>query len=101
MIRDRRFVRRYGLGLIRPRTPRLSPYVRSGYLIEGRSLAAGYTVTKSEGFAGVLEEAVALNRPALIDVHVDVDIRPPATGAWELPPLTLKEPVFGGPWRPE
>ncbi len=61
---------------------------------------AGFTVTRSQDFAGVLAEAVALNKPALIDVHVDADIRPPATGAWELPPLTPKEPVFGGPWRP-
>ncbi|WP_114966841.1 thiamine pyrophosphate-binding protein [Alkalilacustris brevis] len=61
---------------------------------------AGHTVTRSQDFAGVLAEAVASNRPALIDVHVDADIRPPATGAWEIPPVPPKEPVFGGPWRP-
>ncbi|MBD1548820.1 thiamine pyrophosphate-binding protein [Roseibium aggregatum] len=60
----------------------------------------GYTVTRSQDFAGVLEQAIAANRPALIDVHVDADIRPPATGAWELPPIVPKQPVFGGPWRP-
>lgn len=60
----------------------------------------GFTVTRSEDFAGVLEQAVKLNRPALIDVHVDADIRPPATGAWELPPIPPKEPVFGAPWQP-
>lgn len=60
----------------------------------------GYSVTKSEDFAGALETAIASNRPALIDVHVDADVRPPATGTWELPPLAPKEPVFGGPWRP-
>lgn len=60
----------------------------------------GYTVTRSQDFAGVLEKAVASNRPALIDVHVDADIRPPGTGAWELPPIPPKEPVFGRPWRP-
>ncbi|SFI14071.1 thiamine pyrophosphate-binding protein [Albimonas pacifica] len=61
---------------------------------------AGFTVTRSQDFAATLEEAVRLNRPALIDVHVDADVRPPATGTWELPPLTPKEPAFGGPWRP-
>jgi acetolactate synthase-1/2/3 large subunit len=61
---------------------------------------AGITVTRSEDFAGVLEEAVAFNKPAVIDVHVDADIRPPGTGAWALPPLAPKEPVFGAPWRP-
>ncbi|MCT7376717.1 thiamine pyrophosphate-binding protein [Chelativorans salis] len=60
----------------------------------------GYTVTRSQDFAGILEEAVKLNRPALIDVHVDADIRPPATGSWELPPLPPKEPIFGKPWQP-
>lgn len=60
----------------------------------------GYTVKRSQDFAGVLENAVASNRPALIDVHVDADIRPPATGSWELPPLAPKEPAFGKPWRP-
>lgn len=61
---------------------------------------AGYTVTRSEDFAGTLEEAIKLNRPALIDVHVDANIRPPSTGTWELPPLQPKEPAFGSAWRP-
>ena len=60
----------------------------------------GYTVTRSEDFAGVLAAAVASNRPALIDVHVDADIRPPGTGSWELPGLEPKEPAFGKPWSP-
>lgn len=60
----------------------------------------GHTVTRSQDFADVLRQAVAANRPAVIDVHVDADIRPPGTGAWELPPIAPKEPVFGGPWRP-
>jgi acetolactate synthase-1/2/3 large subunit len=60
----------------------------------------GVTVTRSQDFAGALQAAVASNRPTLIDVHVDADIRPPATGAWELPPIPPKEPVFGKPWRP-
>jgi acetolactate synthase-1/2/3 large subunit len=61
---------------------------------------AGYTVKRSQDFAGVLEEAVASNKAALIDVHVDANIRPPGTGAWELPPIPPKEPIFGAPWRP-
>ena len=60
----------------------------------------GHTVTRSQDFAGVLAEAVASNKPALIDVHVDANIRPPGTGAWALPPIPPKEPVFGAPWRP-
>jgi len=33
-------------------------------------------------------------------VHVDAEVRPPATGAWELPPTPHKEPVFGKRWLP-
>jgi acetolactate synthase I/II/III large subunit len=62
--------------------------------------ADGVTVTRSEDFAGALELAIASGRPTLLDVHVDADIRPPATGTWALPPLPHKEPVFGEPWRP-
>jgi acetolactate synthase-1/2/3 large subunit len=61
----------------------------------------GHTVTRSQDFAGVLETAIASNKPTLIDVHVDAEIRPPATGAWALPPIPPKEPIFGGPWQPE
>jgi acetolactate synthase-1/2/3 large subunit len=53
------------------------------------------TVKRSEDFAGALEHAVKANKPFLIDVHVDANVRPPATGAWSLPPIPHKEPVFG------
>ena len=38
---------------------------------------------------------------ALVDVHVDAEVRPPSTGTWELPPTPHKEPVFGKRWLPE
>ncbi len=60
----------------------------------------GLTVTKSEDFKGALAHAVALGRPCLIDVHVDANIRPPGTGAWALPPIPYKEPVFGAKYIP-
>lgn len=53
------------------------------------------TVKRSEDFAGALEHAVKANKPFLLDVHVDANVRPPATGAWALPPVPHKEPVFG------
>lgn len=40
LVCDRVFVRRYGLGLIRPRTPSLSRYVSSGYLRDAPTIAA-------------------------------------------------------------
>ncbi|MEK9775905.1 MAG: thiamine pyrophosphate-binding protein [Quisquiliibacterium sp.] len=60
----------------------------------------GITVAKSQDFAGALQHAIALNKPCLIDVHVDADIRPPGTGAWGLPPIPAKEPVFGAKYVP-
>ena len=53
------------------------------------------TVTKSEDFAAALEHAVKANKPFLIDVHVDADIRPPTTGAWAINPTPHHEPIFG------
>ena len=55
----------------------------------------GISVTKSEDLKGALEHAVKLGKPCLLDVHVDANIRPPATGTWALPPVEHKEPVFG------
>ena len=59
----------------------------------------GTTVTKSNDFKDALEHAVASGKPALIDVHVDAEVRPPATGTWQLPPTPFKEPTFGSPVR--
>jgi acetolactate synthase-1/2/3 large subunit len=63
--------------------------------------AEGVTVTKSQDFAGALEHAIKSNKPFLLDVHVDAEVRPPATGAWQLPPTPYKEPVFGERYVPE
>jgi succinate dehydrogenase/fumarate reductase flavoprotein subunit len=40
LICDRDFIRKYGLGLIRPRTPSLKHHVRNGYLTEAPSITA-------------------------------------------------------------
>jgi len=56
------------------------------------------TITHSRDLAEALEHAIKQNKPYLLDVHVDAEIRPPATGTWELPPIPHKEPVFGKPY---
>ncbi|MEP9377534.1 thiamine pyrophosphate-binding protein [Aquabacter sp. CN5-332] len=61
----------------------------------------GLTVTKSEDFKDALAYAVSLNKPILLDVHVDAEVRPPPTGTWHLPPTPFREPAFGAPWTPE
>jgi acetolactate synthase I/II/III large subunit len=58
------------------------------------------TVTKSEDFKGALAHAIEANRPFLLDVHVDAEVRPPATGTWQLPPTPYREPAFGQRWLP-
>src|SRR5262249_40449759 len=47
---------------------------------------AAETITRSQDFKGALEHAIKANTPFLIDVHVDAEVRPPATGTWQLPP---------------
>jgi acetolactate synthase-1/2/3 large subunit len=60
----------------------------------------GTTVTDPGDLEGALEQALASGKPALLDVHVDAEVRPPATGTWALPPILHKEPVYGTPWVP-
>jgi acetolactate synthase-1/2/3 large subunit len=61
----------------------------------------GVTVTRSQDFKDALAHAVAANKPFLLDVHVDAEIRPPSTGAWQLPPTPYNEPAFGRRWLPD
>lgn len=58
------------------------------------------TVTRSQDFRGALEHAIKANKPFLIDVHVDAEVKPPSTGTWQLPPTPYREPAFGQRWVP-
>ena len=62
--------------------------------------AEGVTISKSEDLRGALEHAIAANKPFVLDVHVDADVHPPATGAWQLPPTPFNEPAFGRRFLP-
>ncbi len=56
LVCDRAFIKRYGLGLIRPRTPSIRNYVASGYLREAPTIAdLGRTLGMA---AGMLEDTV-------------------------------------------
>ena len=59
------------------------------------------TVKHGDDFRGALEHAVKQNKPWVLDVHVDANIRPPATGTWALPPTPHREPAFGKPYHPD
>ena len=56
------------------------------------------TVKHGDDFRGALEHAVKQNKPWLLDVHVDANIRPPSTGTWALPPTPHAEPAYGKPF---
>ncbi len=55
----------------------------------------GVTITRIQDLAPALAHAIATGKPYVLDVHVDAEVRPPATGAWALPPVPHKEPAFG------
>jgi acetolactate synthase-1/2/3 large subunit len=66
------------------------------YAAMARAMGArGSTVEKPADLAGQLEEAIAAHAPTVLDVRVDADVRPLATGGWELPPLPSPRPSFG------
>jgi acetolactate synthase-1/2/3 large subunit len=51
-------------------------------------------VEHARDLEGVLETAIKANRPYLVEVIVDRDIRPVGTGTWQLPPIPHAEPNF-------
>lgn len=57
--------------------------------------AQGVRVEKPGDFGPALEAALVAGKPAVLDVRVDRDVRPRATGGWELPPLPPALPSFG------
>ena len=63
LICDSAFLRRYGLGLVRPRTRNLTPFLNAGYLYRADSLAA---LAQSIGVpaAALTEAAAQMNRAA-------------------------------------
>ncbi|MDJ0957054.1 MAG: thiamine pyrophosphate-binding protein [Arenicellales bacterium] len=60
----------------------------------------GVKVSRSDDFRDALDQAIKSNKPWVIDLHVEPNVKPPSVGTWELPPLQHPEPVFGEPWTP-
>ncbi len=55
---------------------------------------ASHKVAHAGELEDAIQTAVKANRPYLLEVPVDRDIRPIGTGSWDLPPLTPPEPNF-------
>lgn len=51
-------------------------------------------VEEADQISVAVEKALKLNRPYLIEVEVDRNIKPPGTGTWVLPPFNHPEPNF-------
>ncbi len=70
--------------------------VSADFAALGRSMGAdGYTVTTPAELSERLLCAVSAGVPTVLDVPVDSEIPPPATGSWSLPPLPHPLPNFG------
>ena len=66
------------------------------YAMMARSMGAeGYTVEKPADLAPQLEAAIASGKPTVLDVRIDREVRPLATGSWDLPPIPHPMPNFG------
>lgn len=87
--------REYGTGFYRTDSSNQVPYNPDFAALARAHGVDGVTITSIDDLAPALEHAIATNKPWVLDVHVDANVRPPATGTWALPPIPHKEPVFG------
>jgi acetolactate synthase I/II/III large subunit len=61
-----------------------------------RSMGAeGVTVERPGDLRAQLEHAIESNRPYVLDVRIDREVRPTSTASWDLPPLPHPMPGFG------
>lgn len=66
------------------------------YAMMARSMGAtGVLVEKPGDLAPQIEAAIASQRPSVLDVRIDREVRPISTGSWDLPPLPHPLPSFG------
>jgi acetolactate synthase I/II/III large subunit len=56
----------------------------------------GVRVDKVADLGQAVKEAIALDRPYLIDANIGADMNPAGAGVWDLPRLGHKEPALGG-----
>jgi acetolactate synthase-1/2/3 large subunit len=77
------------------RDSRTGDLVSTDFAALARAMGAdGYRVEKPGDFGEALAAALASNCPAVIDVPVQADERPVATGGWVLPPLKPFVPTY-------
>jgi len=63
--------------------------------------AEGIRIEKPNDFKPAFDEAIRSERPCVLDVIVDRDVKLPSIGtAWQMPPIPVPEPVVFGKKRP-
>lgn len=97
-------IRDLQLGAFGRETTTMFAHARTGepfspdYAMLARAYGAdGLRVTEPGDLGDAIEMAVKSNRPTLIDVVVDREAAPVATGTWQLPPLPHPEPNYPAP----
>lgn len=66
------------------------------YAMMARSMGAvGERVERPADLAPQLDAAIASGKPTVLDVRIDREVRPLATGSWDLPPIPHPLPNFG------
>lgn len=60
----------------------------------------GARVDRAGDIGDAIREAIATNKPYLIDVDVAADINPAGAGVWELPGLGVSKPSIGKRYEP-
>jgi len=66
------------------------------YAAMARAMGAkGILVERPGDLREQVVAALECGQPCVVDVRVDADVAPPATGSWDLPPLPAPPPNFG------
>jgi acetolactate synthase-1/2/3 large subunit len=70
--------------------------VTTDFAMLARSMGAnGVSVDRPGDLREQVAAAIAARRPTVLDVRVDAEVLPPATGSWDLPPLAAPLPNYG------
>jgi acetolactate synthase I/II/III large subunit len=68
------------------------------YAAMARSMGGnGIRVDSADDVVAAVKEALASDRPTVIDMSVDPDVAQPSVGTWDLPPQPQPTPSFGWP----
>jgi acetolactate synthase-1/2/3 large subunit len=61
----------------------------------------GIRIEKPNDFKPAFDEAIRSERPCVLDVIIDRDVKlPPIGTTWQMPPIPVSEPVVFGKKRP-